>query len=271
MKKYFLIVLLLFFVTACSSVNNPGRYGYKGNYEKFENTIEINPEIPKNFTSKTHIELNDKNKIPVVADVINTVSIGRTETNGYLLKSDSKYMGYSCSYDYFGSVTNSWISKNNIDNLVRELGVAEEKQKIFYADFFDDEVKLCRSYQYLFKTRRFIGGTNLRDYEGLLQKTGKNMTTFEYIAMEMSTGVTHIALGLVPYEGKDHILNGHYVKLSGVDPNTKANISYEIKGYYLTNIETGFKSKTTLNLKVSGSFSDMGSVYIEDTLTEVTY
>lgn len=270
-KEYFLILLLFLFLTACSSVGNSGRYGYRGNYEKFENPITINPDIPKDFTSKTHIELNEKNKSPVILDVINTVNIEQTDTNGYLLKSESKYINYFCSFDYFGNIENSSILKNDIDKLSRELGFSADEGINNIAQFLGDEKKLCKSNQYLFKTRRYFCGVNLRDYEGLLQESGKNMPTFQYINMERSTGITNIALGIVLFEGKEHILNGFYMKQGGVDPNSQASFSYEITGYDLTNLKTGFKTRKTLGMEPTGSFSDLFSFHIEDTLIDVHY
>ena len=270
-EKNFLIILFLLFLTSCSSVSSSGRYGYDGNYKKFTNPIKINPEIPKAFTSETHIELKEKNKSPTVLDILNTVNIENTGTNGYLLKSESKYIEYSCSFDYFGNIKNSSISKNDIDNLSRELGFSVDEGINNIAQFLGDEKKLCKSNQCLFKTRRYFCGKNLRDYEGLLQKTGKNMSTFQYINMERSTGITNIALGIVSFEGRKHILNGFYMKQGGVDPNSQASFSYEIKGYDLINLKTGFKTRKTLSVEPIGSFSGLFSFHIEDTLIDVQY
>ena len=151
-------------------------------YNLVSNVVILHLETLNAFIAwRGRIQLNEKNKSPVILDVINTVNIEKTDTNEHLLKSESKYINYSCFYDYFGNIMNSSISKNDIGDLSNELGFAAAKGMDIFTDLLADEEILCKSYQYLFKTRRYLCGKNLGDYEGILQESGKNMSTFEYI------------------------------------------------------------------------------------------
>ncbi len=179
-------------------------------------------------------------------------------------------MKYSCNYTDRGEILSTKIDYFNVDVLLTNDNEIDKNIEKLVTNIFADKNKICKNYQYLFKTRRFVCGYNLRDYENLLLSES-NRLNIPYDKLQAITNITNVALGIVDYNGGKNILNGHYINIPTKIDDSDIIVNSKIYGYYLIDIDTGLKNKITLNNNIYFNGNKLVSVYIEDEVTDVSY